>query len=230
MTLSRRLINTTVLIAMTALVLSLVGVAPAQGSASERTYRVTVTNLTGGQPLTPLVVATHSKSTRIFRKGHEASAGLQSLAENGGVPDLVAELSANPGVGDVAVAGSGPIAPGETVYTEVVSTPGARRLSVAGMLICTNDGFGAINSVKLRARTQVVYGSAYDAGTEINTENYKDLVKPCDNMGQSGTSNPELAEDGVVRRHRGIKGGASLDPAIHGWHGPVIKVTIEEIS
>ncbi len=236
MTQSRRLTPVIALVALAALLLTLLGAAPAYAhGGSERTYRVTITNLTRGQPMTPFVVATHSRSTAIFRRGHAASSGLQSLAENGGVPDLVAELESNPKVGDVSVAApdpAGPFGPGESVYTEIVSTPGARRLSVAGMLICTNDGFGAINSVKLKKdRTQVLYGFAYDAGTEINTEAYVDLVPPCDDPEVGiGMSNPELAENGVVRHHRGIRGIADLTRRTHGWHGPVIKVTIEPIG
>jgi hypothetical protein len=231
MTLSRRLTSTTVLLALVAMLIALVGATPALGDA-ERTYRVTITNLTDGQLLTPLVVAAHSGSTAIFRSGKPASSGLQSLAENGGVPDLAAELAANPRVGDVAVAGAEPLAPGTSAFTDITSAPGARKLSVAGMLICTNDGFGAINSAQLDAsgKTQVLFGSAYDAGTEINTEAYEDLVPPCDGLGQTGTTNPDLAEGAVVHRHQGIQGGADLDPAIHGWTGPVIMVTIEPLD
>ncbi len=231
MTPSRRLINTSVLIGMLALLVALVGVAPAEGGA-ERTYRVTVTNLTHGQPMTPFVVAAHSGSTAIFEAGAPASAGLQSVAENGGIPNLVAELGANSGVGDVAVAGSAPFGYGESVSAYIDSTPGARKLSVAGMLICTNDGFGAINSLQLNANDQatVVYGAAYDAGTEINTENYEDLVPPCDGLGQTGMSNPALAENGVVQHHQGIQGVGDLTPGQHGWDGPVIKVVVERVG
>lgn len=231
MTMSRRLTNTAVLVALLAMMFTLVGVSPAEGG-SERTYRVTVTNLTSGQPMTPFVVAAHSGTTDVFSSGSAASAGLQSIAENGGVPDLVAELSANPQVGDIAVAGSAPIAPGATVYAEITTTPGARKLSLAGMLICTNDGFAGIDSLQLNAngQTRVVYGFAYDAGTEINTEDYQDLVPPCDGLGQTGMSNPALAENGVVLSHPGIQGGASLSPAVHGWTGAVIKVKIEEVG
>jgi len=97
------------------------------------------------------------------------------------------------------------------------------------MLICTNDGFGAIDSLQLNAngKTKVVYGFAYDAGTEINSEAYADLVPPCDGMG-AGTEG--LAEGGVVHPHAGIQGGANLDPVVHGWEGPVIMVTIEPIG
>ncbi|MFQ5523058.1 MAG: spondin domain-containing protein [Acidimicrobiia bacterium] len=228
MTATRKLVNTTALLALAGMLFTLIGLAPAQGEP-EREYKVTITNLTGGQLQTPFVVATHSGSTSLFEEGSPASTGLQALAENGGVPVLVAELNADPEVGDVVVAGSGPIAPGASAYAIVTSSPGARKLSLAGMLICTNDGFAGLDSVQLNAngKSQVFYGYAYDAGTEINTEAYADLVPPCDGLGQTGMSNPALAEGGVVTLHDGIEGGADLDPTIHGWSGPVIMVTIE---
>ncbi len=191
-------------------------------------YDVTVENLTDGQLQTPYVLATHRYSQSVFEKGEPASAGVQGVAENGNVPGLVAELSGAPGVGTVAVVGEGPIAPGETASLQVIAHGGFRRASLVGMLICTNDGFGGIDTVKLPRPGASVkyYGKAYDAGTEKNTEAYADLVPPCDGSGQTGESNPALAEGGVVMRHAGIQGGADLDPAIHGWTGPVVKVTI----
>ena len=148
---------------------------PAKAS-SEGTYKVTITNLTGGQPMTPFVVATHSGSFGAFTSGSAASAGIQAIAENGGVPVLVGELSSNPKVFDVAVAGGAPVAPGATVSTFVDSDSGIRKLTIVSMLICTNDGFGGVNSLQLNASgSQTVYGFAYDAGTEINTEDYDDV-------------------------------------------------------
>lgn len=234
MTLSKRLNWAIAVLAAAALALTVIAAPPAD-AGSERTYRVTVTNLTGGQPMTPFVVAAHSGSTAIFTAGSAASPGLQSLAENGGAGVLAAELSGNSRVGDVSVAApdpAGPFGPGESVSTFITSTPGARKLSVAGMLICTNDGFGAIDSVQLNAngKTRVVYGMAYDAGTEINTEAYADMVPPCDGMGQTGMTNPVLAESGVVHPHSGIQGGGDLSPAVHGWTGAVIRVTIEPVG
>ena len=231
MTMSRRLSWLVALLVAAALMLTLLPATPADAGA-ERTYRVTIPNLTGGQPMTPFVVATHSGSTAIFAPGTPASPGLQALAENGGVPDLVGELTLNSGVGDVRGAGSAPFGSGESVSVEVVSTPGNRFLSVAGMLICTNDGFGAINSVQLNSngKTRVIYGFAYDAGTEINTELYEDLVPPCDGNGQTDMTNDLLAEGGVVHLHAGIQAGADLSQATHGWSGAVIKVTIEPVG
>ncbi|MCZ6630053.1 MAG: spondin domain-containing protein [Actinobacteria bacterium] len=231
MTQSRRLTPVVALVALAALLLTLLGAAPAD-AGSERTYRVTITNLTNGQPMTPFVVATHSGSTSIFEVGSAASPGLQALAENGAAGVLAAELGSNPRVGDVAVAGTAPFGSGESVWADIVSTPGARKLSVAGMLICTNDGFGAIDSVQLNnnGKTRTLFGFAYDAGTEINTEAYVDLVPPCDGLGQTGTTNPALAEGGVVHGHNGIQGGGDLTPGSHGWTGAVIEVTIEPLG
>ena len=231
MTQSRRLTPVVALVALAALLLTLLGAAPAD-AGSERTYRVTITNLTNGQPMTPFVVATHSGSTSIFEVGSAASPGLQALAENGAAGVLAAELGSNPRFGDVAVAGSAPFGSGESVWADIVWTPGKGKLSVAGMLICTNDGFGAIDSVQLNnnGKTRTLFGFAYDAGTEINTEAYVDLVPPCDGLGQTGTTNPALAEGGVVHGHNGIQGGGDLTPGAHGWTGAVIKVTIEPLG
>ncbi len=196
-------------------------------------YSVSVTNLTDGQPVTPTVFATHSRSASAFAEGHVASNGIQQLAENGGVPVLADELSAVSGFGTVAVVGGAPIMPGQTASMEIVVDDTYRYASLAGMLVCTNDGFGGVSSLHLphHIGQQVdAYGAAYDAGTEINTEAYVDLVPPCDGSGGTGMSNPALAEKGVVSMHAGIAGGADLDPVVHGWDGPVLKVTVERIG
>jgi hypothetical protein len=105
------------------------------------------------------------------------------------------------------------------------------------MLICTNDGFTGVDGVKLPNRVgQSVtnYTQGYDAGTEINTEMFEDLVPPCgpltgqDSMGQgTGMSDPDLAENGVIHHHDGILGVGDLDPAINDWNNPVAKITVE---
>lgn len=213
--------------------LAISNLAATASAETEYTYKVTVTNLTEGQLMTPFVVATHDGSFDLFRAGTYASFGVQQLAENGGVPALVDELLANGAVADVQVAEPAaglPVFPGESVATYVTSSGDAGYLSVAGMLICTNDGFGGVNSVSLERPSATVLGQAYDAGTEINTESYADLVPPCDGLGQTGESDPALAENRVIRRHRGIRGIGDLDPATHDWHGPVIKVEIELVG
>lgn len=224
-----------VLVAAASLVATMMAVLAPQAQAHEppkRTYRVTVENLTSNQTITPAVVAAHDRRTHIFRIGRAASHGIQQLAENGGVPVLVDELEHTKGVKGVAVAGSEPIGPGESAEV-VISAPGSsRRLTVAAMLICTNDGFASATNVRLPSafgKARSVAGGSYDAGTEVNTERYADLVPPCDGMGATATTNPDLAENGVVRRHAGIQGVGDLTAAANGWWDPTIRVTAERV-
>ncbi len=218
-------------LAVPALVAAPVG-ASDEGDDGPVTYRITVENLTAGQPLTPVVAAASDGDFRLFRRGRTASAGLQQLAENGGVPALAAEAAGNSHVDAVEVIGSAPIGPGGSVSQLVTLPEESEHLSLAAMLVCTNDGFAGVSRLHLpekAGKVKTVWAKAFDAGTEINTEAYADIVPPCDGMGGSGMSDPALAESGVVRRHRGITGVGDLVPAQHGWDGPVMKVTIEKV-
>jgi hypothetical protein len=198
-----------------------------------RLFEVTVTNLTDTQLMTPIVFATQYGKHRVFRPGAPASNGIQQLAENGGVPVLVDELNAKHGIGTVAVIGDMALKPGDSVTTTVEVVDRARRVSVAGMLICTNDGFGGVDSARLPrwvGDAKTFYGNAYDAGTEVNTESYADLVPPCDMAGMSGMSNSELAENGVVHGHEGIAEVGDLTVKEHGWMDPVLEVMVSRIG
>lgn len=44
-----------------------------------RSYEVTITNLTEGQPLTPPVVATHRRKNQLFKVGRPASVGIREI-------------------------------------------------------------------------------------------------------------------------------------------------------
>jgi hypothetical protein len=79
--------------------------------------------------------------------------------------------------------------------------------------------------------------AGYDAGTELNTEDFADIVPPCQELigvssGEpgTGTSNPALAQGGVIAHHPGIQGGSDLVPAIHGWTDPVAEIKVEAIG
>ncbi|MGQ0847951.1 MAG: spondin domain-containing protein [Actinomycetota bacterium] len=146
-------------------------------------------------------------------------------------------------MGDWAVvaapAGPPPIGPGASVTFEIDSLKGARFLSWVSMLICTNDGFTGLDSVPLPARigeTEMRFTVGYDAGTELNTEAWADLVPPCaeltgfGNQGGTGVSNPALAEGAVIAMHPGIAGTGNLVRAVHGWVNPVASVTITRIG
>jgi len=76
-----------------------------------------------------------------------------------------------PEVLDVTDSGS-PLPPGQSVVVHVETTGGFDHISVAAMLVPTNDGFFAINGVEgLTGNTTLtLFSPAYDAGTEANDE------------------------------------------------------------
>ena len=61
-------------------------------------------------------------------------------------------------------------------------------------------------------------------------EAYEDLVTPCDGLGETGDTNPALAEGGVVLAHAGIQDVGDLTSGDHGWTGAVIEITIEPLG
>lgn len=208
-------------------------------------YRITIRNLTEGQPFTPPVALMHGRHTRLFRLGSPASEGVQQIAENGNLAPLIEALQADLDPNEVLITPGpetvpGPIMPGQTVEFEVQGSAASPFISMVSMLVCTNDGFTGLNRRLLPRRVgkaRRFLGWAFDAGTEINTEAWEDLVPPCgpltgfDSMGQgTGMTNPELAQNGVVRIHRGIRGRADLDRAVHGWRGPTAIITVERIG
>ncbi len=226
-------------LAAVALLLSLTAAASADPPVS--TYEVTITNLTSGQPFTPPLVATHRKSVDLFDVGAAASTEIQQIAENGNLDPAVALATGSSKVFDaqVALGDPPPVLPGASRTFTVSAVPGAENLSWVSMLICTNDGFTGLDTIRLPRNvgdSAVHHTAAYDAGTEVNTESWEDLVPPCAPLtgfgpqGGTGMSNPDLAEGGVIAMHPGIGGGADLDAAVHGWSGPVAMVQITRTS
>lgn len=206
----------------------------------ERTYEVTITNLTEGQPFTPALVGTHKGNDGFFTVGEQASEGIKQIAENGFLDPLVDRAENDRDFADVVVQTGNslpPVLPGETVTFEITAGPPFNFVSWASMLICTNDGFTGVDGLKLPnqvAESVSVYTQGYDAGTELNTELFADIVPPCgpltgqDNMGQgTGASDPALAENGVITHHPGILGVGDLDASINDWDNPVAKITVE---
>jgi hypothetical protein len=226
--------------AMPALVL---GVQAASANPAG-TYEVTITNLTGGQPFTPALAATHKGNDGFFQVGGPASLGIQEIAENGNLAPMINRVEGDRDflthVVKEGETGVPPVMPGETVSFDIVADPPHSFLSWASMLICTNDGFTGVNKLKLPdtvGQSVTVETQAYDAGTELNTELFADLVPPCgpltgqDSMGQgTGMTNPALAEGGVIHHHAGITGVGDLVPEIHDWDNPVAVITVERIG
>jgi len=118
----------------------------AVSSANAADYEVTITNLTSGIYFTPLIAGAHSADVALFQAGTEASTELQTMAEGGNVGPLAALLES---VGASVATGEGLLAPGATATLTISDSgnEGNSRLSVAGMLLPTNDGFVGLNSM-----------------------------------------------------------------------------------
>ena len=214
--------------------------ANASESASDmRSYEVTVSNLTSGQQFTPPAAVTHRGAVDLFEAGDAASYEVKEIAENGNLGPLLMALDENKHVSSVVVAVAGdppPVMPGSSVTFEIEAEDGAQFFSFISMLICTNDGFTGLDRVKLpnQVCASTTYeASAYDAGTEINTEDFADIVPPCPPLTGvpstdpgSGMSNPALAENGVIGMHSGVRGIDDLDAQLHGFSSPVGRITI----
>ena len=106
------------------------------------------------------------------------------------------------------------------------------------MLICTNDGFTGLDSVKLpggfHSETHLTAG--YDAGTEANNEQFSQIVDACQVIGPpvSGTAVPNgngrVATPGVILHHPNVQGGSDLVIAQHGWQDPVARITVQRLK
>ena len=106
------------------------------------------------------------------------------------------------------------------------------------MLICSNDGFTGVDSLRLpnSRRARVAYAGGYDAGSEINTERSEDIVDACSLLGpvvldgdDNGNENTAVDADGVITRHRGIVGESDLLDA-HNWRHRVLRVKVQMIE
>ena len=188
-------------------------------------YEVSFTNVTHGVLLTPPIFSLSRHKIDVFTLGEPASLGLQMVAEGGATDELRAELEAQ-GVQDVFQMMSA-VPPGATVTVEL---EGSRRsrLSLASMLLPTNDGFVALNGARLRGKSgmMVFRLSSYDAGSEQNDEVCASIPGP--QCGGEGF-NAEGGE-GFVAPHPGIHGEAELSRQAYNWGDPVAIVTVRVVN
>lgn len=194
-------------------------------------YKVTITNLTRGQVFSPPIVIAHDSNFSLFTLGDPASDELAALAE-GGATGLLAGLI--DGVYPYDVAG-GPIMPGDSdsVTLEIGNRSRSRLISVAAMLVTTNDAFLAVRDVWFLGKyNKIVDAVGYDAGSEINSEDCQDIPgPPCGEPNE----HPDIEAEGYVHIHAGIHGTSpdgvvsSLKPAMLDWNNPVAKITIRRI-
>ena len=197
-------------------------------AAGDQKFSVTITNVTRGQTFTPILVASHKKGVKLFTPGMPASPELAALAEGGDVVTLGTALMAMDDVLDVADSG-GLLFPGASVTVMVTTTGKFNHLSLASMLIPTNDAFFALNGIKGASgkKTIMVMAPAWDAGSEPNDELCLSMPGPvCAGAGGS----PLAGGEGFVHMHAGIHGIGDLDPAMYDWRNAVATISITRMK
>lgn len=210
--------------------LILIGLVGLGAADSDRHFEVTVTNLTRGQVFTPILVASHKQGVHLFQLGAPASAELATLAEAGDTAPLTALLESLPEVKQVTNSGA-PLLPGDSVTLTVATRGLFRFVSVAAMLVPTNDAFFAVNGVRGPSgdHVLVLYSPAYDAGSEHNDELCAAIPGPPGVCGGEGESTPAANDEGYVHIHAGIHGIGDLIASERDWRNPVAKIVIRRL-
>lgn len=198
------------------------------GSPAPHTYAVTITNITSGQVFTPMLVATHTADMSFFELGAAPSSELADLAEGGATGGLQTLLDSLPDrVMDTNTSGTTPngdplLDPGESVTIYITGNRDYNRLSLAGMLLPTNDTFVAVDSMPLPRDHAAGLALAYDAGSEMNDELCINIPGPqC-----GGTPFSAGLAEGFVHISHGISGEGDLAASEYDWRNPVARVTV----
>ncbi len=192
--------------------------------SAQETYRIRLTNLTRGQIMSPAVIAAHSSQIRMFRVGRQASPALAALAEDADTSALTAALDAAGADVTDYVVGDGVLMPGETKTYEITIAAGD-YLSLASMLVTSNDAFAGVDSYDLSGLMgrKSFTVPAYDSGSENNSENCAYIPgPPCGNGGARDTKGRE----GFVHIHAGIRGDGDISKTNYDWRNPVMRVEL----
>lgn len=186
-------------------------------------YRVTVTNITKNQIFTPIIGVGHTSAVSLFTLGEQASDELAAIAESGDIGPMQTLLSGSPNASTASTEGL--LMPGNSAEFVVTGNYNDMRVSLAAMLLPTNDTFVAIDSLTVPYFGSVVtYAKAYDAGSETNDELCANIPGP-----QCGGSpgSPEDDGEGFVHISSGIHGIADLESSVYDWRDVVAKVEVE---
>ena len=216
--------TTTALLGGCLLSTAMLAATPGWADTDRITYKITITNLTPGQPIAPVLAATHRAGLSFFTPGQAPNTELASLAEAGDGNPMAALLLTTPGFRAAQVS-TGPTLPGQSVTMTVSARNHRDRLSIGAMLGNTNDAFIALRDVALPkgAGPVTYYADAYDAGSETNDESCSTVPGPA--CGGAALS-PGDAGEGFVHIHSGVHGIGGLLPAQHDWRNPAAQVVI----
>lgn len=193
----------------------------------EVTYQVTITNLTNAQPFSPIALALHTEGN-FWMIGEAASIELETMAEGGDNSGLL-------GLSMVMASATGemPLGPGgnETFEITIEDVTDA-KLSIATMLVNTNDAFTGLNAWDLSELgvddTWSTTAHAYDAGTEVNSEAAGTMPGPAD--GGVGFDASRMDVDFVAAHPGVVTSSDNLPSSVlnsqHKFDNPVARISV----
>ena len=203
-------------------------------------FEITLTNLTGGQTLSPAIFAAHAAGVKLAVPGLPANPAIVMLAEGGstaGLEALAAEAGANVQIAMNADMTRRYTMPGQSSTVTITADMVNSSLSVGSMLVSTNDAFIALIDEPLfdadgMPVSKTIELMAYDAGSEDNTEMASDIPGPLGldaEVDPPGSNARVPTEGGVIAAHPGIQGGADVSEAF-AWTEPTATLTITPVD
>jgi len=206
--------------------------------AMRATYQITVSNLTNGQPLTPLGVVIHEAAYMPWQLGTPVSVGLETLAESGNPAVFLSEADASAAVKMSASSSNGPFGPGAAEMVSLsVDYSTDLQLTVAAMLANTNDAFTGVRNWDIGGlavgESTTIMTRVFDAGTEANTESADSMPGPAAmgegfNADRSADLNRLTIHGGVVTTADGLTTSALNES--HRWLGLAAKVVVTRMQ
>jgi hypothetical protein len=209
-------------------------------AGDNKMFEVTITNVSKAEIFTPILIASTHKGFKIFNPGQPSSVELEILAE-GGDNSVLADSLVSGGHALATTSADGVLFPGKSRTLTVAMNEHYNHITIASMLVPTNDAFMAINGMPgPKDEDKPVYfeAVAYDAGTEENDELCDNIPGPpfiCQGEGYNAerptSSFPNgFGAEGFVFMHSGIQGNGDLSSALHDWSNPVAIITVRLIK
>ncbi|KMT65069.1 spondin domain-containing protein [Catenovulum maritimum] len=191
-------------------------------------YEIKLMNITQGQMFSPPILTSHNAQMQLWQAGESASIALEALAEGGDT----SQISAMAGI-EQSHAAAAPVAPGDMyTWTLEVEKGYAYGVSVATMLINTNDGFTGVTGIDLSklsvGDTYSKMLNVYDAGTEMNDE----IAMP--GSGGEGFNSARTGDVDRVHIHPGVLTSLELSSSVleagHKFDNPAAKIVIKRMQ
>ncbi|MGV6816872.1 MAG: spondin domain-containing protein [Thiotrichales bacterium] len=202
-----------------------------EGTVTPTSYRVSLINLTNGQPFSPPAAILHGNDFKAWSIGASASAAVEMLAESGNGSALISASNSS-----ATFSGAAVLLPGASLSFDITSDENQTALTLATMLVNTNDAFTGVNSLDLSGmqagEERALLVPAFDAGTEMNDELQAHIPGPAG--GGEGFNQARDDVTSVVTYHGGIVGkddglNASALSEAERFDNPVMKVVITKM-